>query len=604
MDENNQNISMYRINKMRELIIFSYIISILMTGLMFKDFFVYTYTHIFPFNFFWILNFFVIIFIITKFLSKKKVFTIPSVNVYLRFFLFVTLFTYLIYINTTIQTNFLKIYYLIPIIISTVSYGRKMGFSVSAYSSFNLLYISYFSQNYAQFDFDILIIILFFWMVWLIGGFIDLERNIQTHLKKIIAKEKKLKQEKEINLRKLENLTRKLKESQKLFKLNFEKASIGIAICDIDDNFVKINSSLASILDYNKENLENMNCKDMIFNKDQAKYEKEYKQLLKGNKDTIISEKRMVNKDNNIVWVRENTTLARDEEGKPQYFLHHIEDITERKRAERQIKIQKEKLEYNKIKTKFFAKVSHELKTPLNLIFTSLHMLLKNSSENEKSYRFLKIIKQNSYRLLRLVNNVIDLTKMDLNDFQLNKINIDIVEAIKNITDSTREYVKSKNRKIIFNSHLKKQVIACDPFNIERIILNLISNAVKFTEPGDQIIVDISKKTSNILISVRDTGIGMKEKHMKIIFEQFRQVDESFSKNVEGSGIGLSIVKSLVELHDGRIWVESEYNKGSTFFIELPIQIIDETRNSFNKQKINTNLIDKVNVEFSDIYSL
>ncbi|SJZ83168.1 sensor histidine kinase [Selenihalanaerobacter shriftii] len=267
--------------------------------------------------------------------------------------------------------------------------------------------------------------------------------------------------------------------------------------------------------------------------------------------------------------------------------------------------ILQEKLKYNELKNDFFANLSHEFKTPLNLIFSGLQMLdfkAENNGHANIYSKYTQTIKQNSYRLLRLINNLVDITKVDSNAYELNMQNYDIVSLIKNITSSVKEYAQNQLKHLYFNSEIEKKVIACDPFNIERVILNLISNAIKFTDEGDEIIVNIYDKMDKILISVKDTGIGIKEIKQKIIFERFGQADKTLTRNSEGSGIGLSLVNAIVKMHDGEIKLKSEYEKGSEFIIELPVRLLSTEKVKQEKKKIRHNIIDKIDVEFSDIY--
>ena len=264
-------------------------------------------------------------------------------------------------------------------------------------------------------------------------------------------------------------------------------------------------------------------------------------------------------------------------------------------------------LERKNLNVKFFSNISHEFKTPLNLIFSALQMLDKYNEkelkiEDERFKRYLNIIKQNGYRLLRLVDNVIDITRLDVNSFELNLVNEDIVKVVEGIVFSVEEYIKNKNRKLEYFTNVGSKKMAIDPENLERAVLNLISNAVKFTEQGDTISVNIIDRVSVVDIIISDTGIGIdKEKH-NFIFELFRQVDESFSRRAEGSGIGLYIVEQIVKLHGGQVWVESEKNIGSKFILRLPVNILTEDKE--NKQKQTDELIDKIDIEFSDIYNI
>ncbi len=267
-----------------------------------------------------------------------------------------------------------------------------------------------------------------------------------------------------------------------------------------------------------------------------------------------------------------------------------------------------EALEYDKLKTEFFSNISHELKTPLNIIFSTIQLLSLHSNNNEldskKLNKHINLINQNSYRLLRLVNNLIDITKIDSGFKNLNLKNENIVEVIENITLSTVDYVKSKSREIIFDTEIEEKILAFDPEQMERIILNLISNAVKFTNPNDKIEVKIYDKKESVLISVKDTGIGISEDKQQIIFERFRQVDPLYIRRNEGSGIGLSLVKSLVEMHDGNIFVISKCGEGTEFKIEIPVKLVSEEENhSSIEEFIPQCNVDKIHIEFSDIYS-
>jgi signal transduction histidine kinase len=267
-----------------------------------------------------------------------------------------------------------------------------------------------------------------------------------------------------------------------------------------------------------------------------------------------------------------------------------------------------ETIEYDRLKTEFFSNISHELKTPLNMIFSTIQLLplyLKNDNEKleiTKINKHISTMKQNCYRLLRLVDNLIDITKIDSGFGELNLQNKNIVEVVENITLSTVEYAQNKSRTIIFDTDVEEKIMAFDPEKMERIILNLISNAVKFTKPNDEIKVNIYDGVDNIKISVEDTGIGIQKDQQEMIFERFRQVDHLLSRRHEGSGIGLSLTKSLIEMHGGKISVNSEYGKGTEFIIELPITTItEEDKNIINDFSQQTN-VEKIHIEFSDIY--
>ena len=230
----------------------------------------------------------------------------------------------------------------------------------------------------------------------------------------------------------------------------------------------------------------------------------------------------------------------------------------------------------------FLVNISHDLKTPLNVICATaqLFSMYCNSGsldENKDSIiKYIDSITQNSYRLSKLINNLVDLSKIEAGFFELNLSNNNIVEVVEKLVMSVTNFTDSKGLNIIFDTDIEEKIIACDSQKIERVVLNLISNAIKFSDEGDEIFVNVKDKDEFVEISVSDNGIGIKHKYLDIIFDRFKQVDKSLSRNAEGTGIGLSLVKSIVELHGGSIHVESEFGKGSKFTAILPSKKISQ----------------------------
>jgi len=258
--------------------------------------------------------------------------------------------------------------------------------------------------------------------------------------------------------------------------------------------------------------------------------------------------------------------------------------------------------EVTTVKTQFFSTVSHELKTPINIILGAVQLMEKMDNINKDSIRkYLKMQKQNSLRLLRLINNLIDINKIETNQFEIKPINYDVVRLVEDITTSVVEYTSLKNIEIVFDTEVEEKIMAVDPDKIERIILNLISNSIKFTEPGGKIEVTLYDKEDMVLVSIKDTGIGIPVDMQQKIFKYFTQVDDLQHKNAEGSGIGLCLVKSLVEMHGGSIKVQSSLGEGSEFIIELPVVLI-ESNAQYNENDQSFINVEKIRIEFSDIY--
>ena len=288
-------------------------------------------------------------------------------------------------------------------------------------------------------------------------------------------------------------------------------------------------------------------------------------------------------------------------------FVGSGSDITEEKKYESESKKYEEAFHIELIKNEFFTNMSHEFKTPLNITFSALQLIehgIKNnqiiSADGFNLDKYINSIKQNSYRLLRLVTNIIDASEFDMGYYNLNMKNCNIVYLVEDMVTSVISYVEGKNIEITFDTEVEEEIIACDPDKIERIILNLLSNAIKYTEADGKISVNIYSDKENVYITVSDTGIGIPEEKINKIFERYEQIDNKLTRNFNGSGIGLSLVGSLVEMHEGRVWVESKVNEGSKFIISLPKKTV--ATENVKSIDLTKSKVEKCSIEFSDIY--
>ena len=217
----------------------------------------------------------------------------------------------------------------------------------------------------------------------------------------------------------------------------------------------------------------------------------------------------------------------------------------------------------------------------------------------------INYIKQNSYRILRLVNNFIDISRMDVGQYELKCSNQNIVSIIEDITLSVVDYTKNNNNiNLIFDTDEEEVITYCDPDKIERIILNLLSNAIKYTPEGGYIKVDIKSSKDEIMVSIKDSGTGIPKDKLDVIFDRFGQVEGLLNRKCEGSGIGLSLVKNLVEMHGGQIKVNSEVGKGSEFIFTIPIKIESTNEYRGHDEDRKCKHVERCDIEFSDIYNI
>lgn len=271
----------------------------------------------------------------------------------------------------------------------------------------------------------------------------------------------------------------------------------------------------------------------------------------------------------------------------------------------------KHAVEIESLKSEFFANLSHEFKTPLNIILSTVQLVM-NYIEVNNEYpdynmfnKCLSNIKQNSYRILKIANNLIDMSKIDGNFYSINMGNYNIVEVVENIVQSLAEYMKDNKRNIIFDTMEEEIITACDPDQIERIILNLLSNAMKFTSHGGNIYVDmeVNDRCNKVIIKISNDGEKINFEDRLRIFERFTQSESLLTRRAEGTGIGLTLVKSLVKLHHGEVYVNTEFEEGTQFCIELPIRKIKNFKNNNVREKSIVSKVEKFNIEFSDIYN-
>lgn len=258
----------------------------------------------------------------------------------------------------------------------------------------------------------------------------------------------------------------------------------------------------------------------------------------------------------------------------------------------------------NKIRGDFFANLSHELRTPLNIIFSSLQVLdLKLKKEDQSITKYINMATQNTYRLLKLVNNLIDSNKITAGYFEYNPQNYDIVYFVESICQSIVDFAKQKNIEVIFDTDVEEKIISFDLDKMERIILNILSNSIKFTKEQGKIEIYIRESNEMLEIEISDDGIGIPQNKLNSIFERFKQVENNTIRSGEGSGIGLYLVKSLVDMHGGDIAVESELGSGTTFKISIPVELEEEYECNIIEKNLQNSYIEKIKVEFSDIYA-
>lgn len=322
-----------------------------------------------------------------------------------------------------------------------------------------------------------------------------------------------------------------------------------------------------------------------------------------------LEEQQTANGDGGIrYWNETIIPIAGDD--KVKYIITILHDVTGSIRHRLHMEESNEALKKTlEMKDEMLMLISHELKTPLSIITSSIQTveLICNNELTDRVRKYLNKIKQSTYRQLKLVNNILDNTRVNAGLFKMNRTSVDVVLLTKTIVESISVFAERKNIKISFSSMMAHAVIQADVDIYERILLNLLSNAVKFTPEGKAIEVSvfriIVKGNPKLCIQVKDYGIGIPNDQKELIFERFGRVDHLVARHCEGTGIGLYLVKMLVNLLDGEIKVESKEGVGSTFTLSLPfVKTKKIPTEQIRTDQPDESLTRASAIEFSDIY--
>ncbi|ETA69228.1 PAS domain S-box [Methanolobus tindarius DSM 2278] len=283
-----------------------------------------------------------------------------------------------------------------------------------------------------------------------------------------------------------------------------------------------------------------------------------------------------------LFWLNITFLPIHDKRGNTMGQMVIISDITQRKIAEEELRAATEKANYlaekaesaSTAKSAFLANMSHELRTPLNSIIGFSDILLENTFGplNPKQTRYVGNVSRSGKHLLSVINDILDISKIEAGKMELTIEAISIMDAIDEVVGSCYSLASKKNIDLVKNVESKLQNIKVDKVKLEQILFNLVSNAIKFSDEGGVVNLNVKSGTSKVTFEVTDKGPGISNEDQNKLFTVFGQLDNAHNRKYEGTGLGLAIVKRLVEMHNGTVWVESEPGKGSTFGFDLPVE--------------------------------
>ncbi|MBN3957565.1 ATP-binding protein [Nostoc sp. NMS8] len=384
-----------------------------------------------------------------------------------------------------------------------------------------------------------------------------------------------------------------LRQSEAQFRAIFERSSIGIGLIDMKAQIVDANVALCGILGYSREELYGKTFTDYIsIERGDLKL---YKQLMSGIRTDlkrssrdgfqaskpqeqlvqthrIEMERRCLHQNGNLVWTHISVSVIPGSNGEPEFFLAMIEDITERKQTELKLRASQEAAEAaSRAKSEFLATMSHELRTPLNTIM-GLSQLLQQEivgSLNEKQNEYVNSIYSSGEHLLELINDILDLSKVEAGKEELLLSPLPVSDLCNYAIWTVRDRALEKGLQLTCKIDLEEDICIADERRIKQMLLNLLTNAIKFT-PAGQVSLLVKKVPQGITFTISDTGIGIDSSQFQFLFEPFKQLDSRLNRQYEGTGLGLALTRKLARLHGGDVTVTSALGKGSQFTLFLP----------------------------------
>ena len=380
-----------------------------------------------------------------------------------------------------------------------------------------------------------------------------------------------------------------LQDREKVYRALFESANDAIFLLQPDGTILGANPRSSDLLGIPHEDLVGKHALDFIAKEENKEAEGQTDRVLAG--ETLpVYERTFIRNDGTLVNTEINLSLIRDETNKPKYIQSVVRDISGRKRAEETLRLANAEMERAlRLKDEFLANMSHELRTPLNAILGITESLLEqiSGSLNEKQQKYLQTVLESAQHLLELINDILDLAKINAGRIELDISRVDINSVIHTSMRMIRELAQKKGLNV--NLEVDPTVIAtwADERRLKQMLVNLLSNAVKFTPKGGEIglIIHGNKSDQVLNLTVWDTGIGIKQEDIRLLFQPFVQLDAGLARGSQGTGLGLVLVSQMARLHGGSVTVESEPQQGSRFTITIPWVTMEKQERSLHETR-------------------
>jgi PAS domain S-box-containing protein len=374
-----------------------------------------------------------------------------------------------------------------------------------------------------------------------------------------------------------------LHDRESHFRAAFELSAVGQAMVSAKGVYLLVNERYCQMTGYTREELLGRHPDDITHPDDIGADLPRREAMLRGESATVTTEKRYVRKAGEVIWARVHATLFRSHDGEPLGAFSMIEDITDEKLAaeRRELLFAREHAarvsaeEANRTKDEFLASLSHELRTPLNVILGWTQALQRRAVAPERVDGALDALDRNARKQAQLVDDLLDVSRIAAGRLRLHPQRVRLAAILDAAIETVRPAVDAKRLVLVSDLAEPAVEIDADPIRLQQVFWNLLSNAVKFTPDGGEIQVKAAAGAGQLVVTVRDTGIGIDPGFVPRLFSRFDQADRSTTRTFEGLGLGLAIVRHLVELHGGTVSATSEGpGRGATFTVAMPTRTV------------------------------
>ncbi len=372
-----------------------------------------------------------------------------------------------------------------------------------------------------------------------------------------------------------------LQESEEMFRATFDQAAVGIAHIRPDGRLLRVNQTLCNLLGYKRAELLKLTFQELTHSADRPADLALMQRLLAAEIPNYTLETRYLRKDSSLVWVNLTASFVRDRAGAVKYIVGIVEDITARK----EIEIERERLirreraaretaeAHNRAKDDFLSVVTHELRSPLNAILGYTRLARSGASDPDRVRQHCDTIERAARTQQRLIDDLLDTARIINGKLRIDALPCDLRLVLEEALGVVQPAADAKSIALIARLRSQQQMVIGDPARLQQVVWNLLQNAIKFTPTGGRVELRMEPAGEHVHITVTDNGKGIEPDFLPAVFDRFSQNDMSRARRHGGLGLGLSLVKQLVELHGGEIEAASEgAGRGATFTVRLPLR--------------------------------